>query len=219
MSTRLLSTPGKIHELCDDLESLWFVLLFEGLHFVEHSKPSGIKMAFIFDHVDVSSTTGTHTGGSGKMDLYSHKGSVIEKGLVFNSKPFTTLVRQIYGLFEALNTYYAAQDRNKAVDESVKEMVGKLESCAEIERLLEAALKSGQWPKDCDKVEDQYPPLGRSTPQQKETVALTYVDRHLEPSVGPSGVKRRREEKEKEENEAQVQENKRPKTRLSKLTR
>ena len=209
MSTRLLSTPGKVHELSDDLESLWFVLLFEGLHFVKHNKPSGIKMANIFDHVDVSLTTGTHTGGLGKQLLY-HNPSLMTKVLEFESKPFTTLTRQIYRLFKSLDAYYVAQDGEETPSDPVKENVRKLESCAEIQRLLKVALDSEEWPASCDKVQDQYPPIRRLTHQQKETVALSYANRSLMPSSAPSGGKRKREE----EDDPQVfNEIKRPKIR------
>ena len=212
MSTRLLSAPGKVHELCDDLESLWFVLLFEGLHFVKHNNPRGIKMATIFDHFDVSLTTGTHTGGLGKRDLYSNNGVLMTKVLEFDSKPFTALVRQIYRLFKSLNAYYMAQDEEETPSDSVKENARKLESCAEIERLLEEALKSDEWPASCDKVQDQYPPTRRLTPQQKETVGLSYANRSLAHSTGaPSGGKRKRDE----EDDPQIfDETKRPKIGL-----
>ena len=210
MSTRLLSTPGKVHELRDDLESLWFVLLFEGLHFVKHNKPSGIKMASIFDHVDVSLTTGTHTGGLGKHHLYTSSGNLMTKVLEFESKPFTTLTRQIYRLFKSLNAYYMAQDDEAMPSDPVEGNVRKLESCAEIQRLLKVALDSEEWPASCDKVQDQYPPIRRLTHQQKETVALSYANRSLMPSSAPSGGKRKREE----EDDPQVfNEIKRPKIR------
>jgi len=207
MSTRLLSTPGKIHELCDDLESLWFVLLFEGLHSVKHNKPTGIKMAAIFDQVDVSLTTGTHTGGWGKSHLYVNNGALVTRVLQFDSKPFTTLVRQIYRLFKSLNAYYVAQDDEETPSDSAKENVRKLKNCVEIERLLREALGSEDWPVSCDKVEDQYPPVNRLTPKQKDTVALSYANRSLMPPDEPSGGKRKREE----EDEPQVFEAKRPK--------
>ena len=211
MSTRLLSTPGKVHELCDDLESLWFVLLFEGLHFVKHNNPSGIKMGTIFDHVDVSLTTGTHTGGLGKHHLYTSSGNLMTRILEFDSKPFTTLIRKIYRLFKSLDAYYMAQDDDETPSDPVKENVRKLESCAEIERLLEEALKSEEWPVSCDKVQDQYPPTRRLTPQQKETVALSYANRSLASSSAPSGGKRKREE---EDDPPAFNETKRPKISL-----
>ncbi|KAF9642650.1 hypothetical protein BDM02DRAFT_3124325 [Thelephora ganbajun] len=206
MSTRLLTTPGKVHELCDDLESLWFVLLYEGLHFVNHNKPRGIKMASIFDHVDVSLTTGTHTGGLGKKDLY-FSGVLMTKVLEFDSKPFTTLIRQVFRLFQSLNAYHTTQDNEEKPNDSVIENIRKLNSCTEIERLLADALNSEEWLLSCDKVEDQYPPSRRLTPKQKDTVALSYVNYSLVPPGETSGTKRKREE----EDDPQVFEAKRPK--------
>ncbi|KAF9643425.1 hypothetical protein BDM02DRAFT_3264101 [Thelephora ganbajun] len=207
MSTRLLTTPGKVHELCDDLESLWFVFLYEGLHFVNHNKPRGIKMASIFDHVDVSLTTGTHTGGLGKIHLYDRNSVLMTRVLDFGNKPFTTLISQIYRLFQTLNAYHTAQDNEEDPDDSIVENVRKLESCVEIKRLLGEALNSEGWPVSCDKVQDQYPPSRRLTPKQKETIALSYVNYSLVPPSEPSGAKRKREE----EDDPQVLEAKRPK--------
>ncbi|KAF9644258.1 hypothetical protein BDM02DRAFT_3272546 [Thelephora ganbajun] len=206
MSTRLLTTPGKVHELCDDLESLWFVLLFEGLHFVKHNNPIGIMMATIFDHVDVCLATGTHTGGVGKIDLY-FSGVLMTKVLEFGSKPFTTLIRQVFRLFQSLNAYHTTLDNEEKPSDSVVENVKKLGSCTEIKRLLADALDSEEWPASCDKVEDQYPPSRRLTPKQKDTVALSYVNYSLVPPGEASGTKRKREE----EDDPQILEAKRPK--------
>jgi len=206
MSTRLLSTPGKVHELCDELESLWFVLIFEGLHFVKHNKPSGMTMATIFDYMDVCLKTGTHVGGLGKSNLYSNKTILMTRVLQFDSKPFTTLIRQIYRLFKSLDAHYTAQDNEEIPSDSIQENVRKLESCTEIERLLREALDSEGWPVSCDKVEDQYPPIKRLTSKQRDSFALSYASCSLVPPDEPFGGKRKREE----EDEPQVFEAKRP---------
>ncbi|KAF9645016.1 hypothetical protein BDM02DRAFT_3131389 [Thelephora ganbajun] len=182
MSMRLLTTPGKVHELCDCLESLWFVLLYEGLHFVNHNKPRGIKMASVFDH------------------------GLMTRMLQFESKPFTALIRQLYLLFKSLDAYYMTQDNDEQPSDSLKENIRKLDSCAEIERLLGEALNSEGWSVSCDKAEDQYPPRKHLTPKQKETVALLYVNCSLVPAGELPGVKRKREE----EDDPRVPEIKRP---------
>jgi hypothetical protein len=221
MSTRLLTTPGKIHELCDDLESVWFVLLYLDLHFVKHNMPSGINMASIFDHVDVSLTSGTHRGGLGKRDLYASGAALMTRRLRFSSKPMTSLVRHMYRLFRSLHAHYVKEDDeahpskddseedasnedNSDEDfeehnpkESVNRNVEKLRSCEEMKKLLRRALGSERWPKSCDKVEDQYPPNIRPTSKQKETIAFSYVNCSLEPGE-PSGTKRKREVLEEE---------------------
>ena len=199
MSTRLLTTPGKAHELRDDLESLWFVLLYEALHFVKHNKPFGIHRDTLFDQVRVCPTTGVHTGGLGKRVLYSEK-ILMTKELNFGNDPFNTLVKQVYGLFQALNTYYRERGNVKHQERNdntfVVDFVRKLDDCAEIERLLREALNAEGWPESCDKVEDQYPSMKHLTPEQKDAIALGFVNRPFREPGEPSGMKRKREEEE-----------------------
>lgn len=195
MSTRLLSTPGKPHEICDDLESLWFVLLFESLHFVKHNNPDDIDMPGIFDQMRLTPNTGTHKGGAGKRDLY-YTSVLVCKMLEFDSEPFTALVRKIYRLFRSLNIYYTTQDNGDLPDDDAKNAFKKLKNSAEIERLLGEALKSGGWPEGCDRVNDQYPPAKRPTPKQKETIALSYANQSFVSSGAPSEGKRKREEED-----------------------
>jgi len=209
MSTELLLRPEKVHELCDDLESLWFVLLYEGLHFVKHNKPSGIRMTTIFDYVDVSPTTGICTGGMGKFHLYFNCGHIVNRVLDFESKPFTALVRKMYLRFKSLNASYMAQDDSETPSAFLQDNFRKLESCVDIKELFEEALSSEEWPASCDKVHDQYPPIGHLTPKQRDTIALSYANGSLVPSSEPPGVKRKREE---DDRDPQVPETKRPKT-------
>ena len=189
MSTRLLHKPRKVHELCDDLESLWFVLLFEGLHSAKHNNPSGIDMAMLFDQEHVPPNTGIPTGGVGKWYLYVTD-PVINEKLEFESKPFTVLVRGLYQLFQSLDEYYRASDRERAPSDFDLENVKKLENCGEIKRLLTEALDSDDWPEVRDKVDDQYPP--NLTPEQMDVVAMGFVNVRL--PGGPSKRKRREEE-------------------------
>jgi len=75
MSTRLLSPLGEDHELCDDRESFWFILLFESLHFVKHNKPDAIYTVAIFDYVDAILTTGTHRWVGEKSPIHAWSGA------------------------------------------------------------------------------------------------------------------------------------------------
>ena len=213
MSTRLLSHPGKVHELCDDLESLWFVLLFEGLHFVKHNSPRDIDMPLIFDQVFVPPTTGIPIGGVGKGLLYATMRPTMGWNLEFESKPFTFLIRQIYQLFRSLNAYYMAKDMDEPVSVLHEENVGKLKGCVEIERLLTEALDSDDWPDVSDKIEDQYPPVGHRALKHMGGVTLSFVNRSFQPSGKP--LKRKREG----DDDPQAPETKRPKMDLPLLKR
>ena len=202
MSTRLLTTPGKAHELRDDLESLWFVLLYEALHFVKHNKPPGIQMDIIFDQVRACPTTGVHTGGLGKRDLYSFGDILMTRTLDFGNKPFNSLVGQVYHLFQTLNLYYMerslAKNQEGGYNSPVVNCVKKLDDCMEIERLLREALSAEGWPESCDKVQDHYPPKKHLTPEEKDTIALGFVNSPFREPGEPSGTKRKREEEEED---------------------
>jgi len=155
-----------------------------------------IDMATIFDYMYVTPKTGTRKGGMGKRGLYFFDGCLMTEDLEFDSKPFTTLVRKIYQLFRSFNAHYWAADHKEMPSDYVTENVRKLESCSEIESLLREALDSEEWPIGCDKVEDQYPPVGLLSSQRKDTAALSYANHSLVPSNAPPGGKRRREEED-----------------------
>jgi len=191
MSTRLLRVHGKVHELSDDLESHFFVLLFEALHFVEHNKPHGVFMQEIFDHVNVDPETGHHTGGGGKVIFYSTGSPIVNHRLEFTSKPFTTLIRGLYRLFKSLHQYHAAKEDDTEPSKSDATNVEKLQGFTGVAELFDGALKSEGWPTECDKVLDQYPPTKDLNSKQKDTVALSYLNQSLVPV--PSSGKRKRE--------------------------
>ena len=191
MSTRLLGVQGKVHELSDDLESHFFVLLFEGLHFVAHNKPYGIFMQELFDQATVDPETGNHCGGQGKVYLYSSMFDLMNRRLEFTSKPFTTLIRGLYLLFASLHRYHGAKDFKIAPYEFDVENVEKLKGFVGVAALFDVALKSKEWPTECDKALDQYSPSNRLKQEQRGTVALSYVNRSLMPA--PSSGKRKRE--------------------------
>jgi len=204
MSTQLLSTPGKVHELCDDLESHFFVMLYNALHFAEHNKPSRLDMKLIFDQSSVSLGTGTHTGGVGKANMY-------DRGLhvKFTSHPFTTLIGELFKLFKSLKNYNVAKEEagyNPAP--AVVEEISKLKDCTAIKTLFAEALGSGGWPEDCDKVEDQYPPISHLTSQQKEAIGLSYLDCNL---TAESSTGKRKQEESVQTRPQRRHKNKRPK--------
>ena len=123
----------------------------------------------------------------GKRILYSSSRVLMTKALEFDSKPFTTLIRQIYLLFKSLDAHYTAQDDKEPPSDSVEEDARKLEGCSEIERLLKEALNSKECPTVCDKVGDQYHSTTDFTHQQEDAVAR--------PGMA-FGAKRKREEED-----------------------
>lgn len=149
MSTELLHTPGKVHTLYDDLESHFFVILYNALHCLKHVRPPGLNMESIFDHAFISPVTGFHYGGSGKRCMYdSHN-------FTFVSEPLTGLICALLELFRSLKDYSCKHFKKERFPTAVED-VEKLKDCAEIKRLYAEALGSKGWPTVCDKVEDRY---------------------------------------------------------------
>ena len=201
MSTQLLEKPGKVHELCDDLESLWFVFLYEALHFVKHDQPSGISMDLVFDQVERCPKTGTHTGGAGKTQLYNSQATTVAS-IAFASGPLTALVQKMYKLFRRLSVHCGKQDFEMSM-EGGTEVKGfpDLEDCKKVQELFQEALDSPGWSAH-DKVEDQYPPNKHLTPRELTILALSFRNSAFEqwPDSGePSGTKRKRDENEDED--------------------
>ena len=186
MSTRLLSTPRKVHELSDDLESHFFVTFYVALHFVKHNKPSGLNMKHIFDFGFISGNTGTHRGGGGKANMYD-QGFLVE----FASEQFTCLVRAIFKLFSSFKEYHACNAKGDDPSPAEVSAVEKLKDCGEIRRHFMEALEKTGWPASCDKVQDQYIPTNRLTSEQKETVALSHFHRNLNLTIKSSGKRKR----------------------------
>jgi len=93
MSTEQLANPGKTNEVSDELESFFFVIHYEGVHWVAHNKPLRLNVRHIFDHVEAI-VEGNHFGGAGKRGLYSEHDALICQQLKFTkSVPFTDLIR------------------------------------------------------------------------------------------------------------------------------
>jgi hypothetical protein len=158
ISTAQLSDPGKIYEVSDELESFFFVILYEGIHRVIHNKPAGLFVKHIFDDARTDAN-GRQTGGAGKRDMYGMNSEVILEELKFEmSPPFTDLIRGLFCLFQSL--YFVNHDKKGKREPRSEDAanVEKLKDCKAIIRLMKSAVKSKDWPKERDKVlDDNYP--------------------------------------------------------------
>ena len=179
ISTQLLSTPRKIYKLCNDLESHFFVMLYNTLHFMKHNKPSSIDMRLIFDQSSIS----RHW----YPPWWHQEEEYVQQRLPCNIHQLAihtphSGALQTFWVSQGLsccNDYNAAMARGYNPIPLVIEDIEKLKDCAAIKKLFGEALESNRWLMDCDKIEDQYPPIGCLTSQQKETIALSYFDCNL----------------------------------------
>jgi len=167
-STAQLLTPGRAYEVSDELESLFFITLYEGVHWVIHNKPEKLNLKFFFDQVDPD----MQTGGAGKQITYTVPGRAdILRQLSFEkSPPFTNLIRELFVLFRSLAFINMKTENTSSRDAA---NVKKLGNCEEVVRLMEKAMQSPGWPVECDKaLIDNYPrnegideedPVGRAS--------------------------------------------------------
>ena len=158
MSTQQLLDPGKIYEVSDELESFFFVLLYEGIHWVAHHKPPGLDVGFIFDDLYVDAD-GRKTGGRGKSWMYTQR--ILEKLEFEQSPPFTDLIGNLFRLFSSLATVNTHKIGDEVSKDRDIENVKKLESCEVIIRAMKDAVEREDWPKEYDKVSNcNYPRNG-----------------------------------------------------------
>lgn len=95
MSTHIPSIPGKIYELCNDLELHFFVIFYIVLHFIkQHNRSPKINMEDIFDQSHICQLTGQHSDSMGKENMYG-KPFPVE----FTSEPFKKLIHSLFLFF------------------------------------------------------------------------------------------------------------------------
>ena len=166
ISTAQLRDPQKIYEVSDELESLFFVILYEGIHWVVHNRPKALNVEYLFDWARTDRSGSRIIGGKGKFCLYTlspHRDAVLHELRFERSQPFADLLRELFFLFESL----AIVNRNKESGEELQDQdisnVEKLENCRTVVQLMKNAAERVDWPKEHDKARhDNYPGGGGS---------------------------------------------------------
>ena len=171
MSTRLLTIPGSQHEITDDLESHFFVLMWVALHSVEHNRTTGderINMEYIFDQ-QWQNFDGIVRGGAGKTQMYLTEDALL-LGVGFACKPFNDLFWGLWNLFSNYNISRSlAHKRREPGERSTMQLTLLLltlksepsVSPREMIDMFKRALEQPGWIDD--KVVDQYPTPGSKT--------------------------------------------------------
>ena len=177
VSTERLLTRGKAYETSDELESFFFIILYEGIHWVIHDKVPGLDPVFIFDTLVVC-TDGRQTGGTGKQNMYTQKYDMILKKLSFKeTPPFTRLVRKLFRLFRSL----AIVNRDKRLYRKLQGRdvanVKRLESWKAVLKLMKDAVESVDWPAENDKAaNNNYPREQRDKGGWRHAPVIERVD-------------------------------------------
>lgn len=146
-----------MHEVSDDLESAFWVLVYYALHHVKHNKASAgnhvIELLFDMEYQDNLEGEPQLLGGWGKRAFFLSQGWAT--GLQFDSAPFNELInllREVFGEAYLYSTLSNPKGRLVYADS-----YAKLQDPTWILNVLQEALDKEGWPVD-DKVPDQFPP-------------------------------------------------------------
>jgi hypothetical protein len=163
MSTARVADTRKFYEVSDDLESFFFVILYEALHWVVHEELKTVNVIKLFDEIQY--VDGRRIGGEEKKSLYTVRPEIILKELQFESSPFTDLIRGLFCLFQPLAVVNQCKERAQRPPCQELESINKLEDCKEIIKLLKTAVERTDWAEGCDKAEqDNYPSIKSRPP-------------------------------------------------------
>jgi len=188
MSTWQLFCPDRIYEVSDELESFFFVVLYEGIHWVVHNKPDALDVKHIFDDVQFQAN-GRQIGGSGKNHLYTWKGDVILQQLEFTkSPPFTDLIRGLFRLFQSLAFVNCYKQSGRDLWPPDVADVDKLKNCRTIIQLMKDAVDREDWPEAHDKVvNDNYP---QEEIDKEDRIGFANLKLRCAPLPAPTGTSR-----------------------------
>ncbi|CAL1708580.1 unnamed protein product [Somion occarium] len=139
ISIRLLSDPYKLHEVHDDLEPCFWVLLYHALHYFEHNQPK-VRPIFFDEMNPVEQDDGDvqAIGGKGKIAMLSMELATYK----WTCKPLDILIHKLGSVFEIYNKMaknpYADKDALSSLHQDIDNVDIVL-------NLFDAALASDGW--------------------------------------------------------------------------
>lgn len=187
MSIALLKSPLKIHELADDLESLFWSLVFAGLHYVAHGDRSFLVHNHPFDAgphaISCPSipVPGSHTG------RYRILTESLLKNFPFRSSRFKAVINS---LCDTWRNWYIMNimDSEFVLPEALDKARRRVTSPAWLMTLLEEARSDSEGWVAQDIVADQFPPL---TLREEKTLLAQELTATFDTSHLPKSVRSR----------------------------
>ncbi|CAL1708939.1 unnamed protein product [Somion occarium] len=167
ISILLLQNPLKGHDVHDDLESSFWVLLYVSLHYFKHNQGQLIDLTFFNEckeHHDGEDGDGeVHPlGGLKKSGFLSHR----LKHIKWRCAPLNSLIHAFGALLNDYQYYYEKADGNddKSAEAQFKAIQEQLDQVDIVLSLFDTALASDEWPEN-DALPDQFP---RMTDKQED---------------------------------------------------
>ncbi|CAL1708974.1 unnamed protein product [Somion occarium] len=151
-SILLLRHPKKAHDIHDDLESSFWVLLYISLHYFKHNQ----SMIFDFSLFDEYKHVGDNCHSLGGL---SKRGFLSEglKEVQWKCAPLNKLIHGLGDFFQKYLYHHSRQDDDEGIA-SFKDIQEKMVQVDAILAFFDSALKSNGWPEK-DALPDQYPPM------------------------------------------------------------
>ncbi|KAH8099799.1 hypothetical protein BXZ70DRAFT_217858 [Cristinia sonorae] len=158
LSVGLAKNPAKEHNILDDLESCYWVLLYQGIHYLKST--ARLLALTIFDeneHAEVPALNRMDFVGGYKKKDHLSVGSTDSDYICFDSIPFQELRANIAVAFRDFYAAAAHQTRDeykRFLDLKARYLktLGKT-----MLQYVDDALKSEDWPKEPDAIPDQFP--------------------------------------------------------------
>ncbi|CAL1712413.1 unnamed protein product [Somion occarium] len=151
ISVPLLRRPKKGHEVHDDLESSFWVLLYISLHYFKHTKLFDVDFFNEYNEYSRKDSSTRHAyGGLAKKDFLS--GTL--RDVKWTCAPLTKLLHKFGDLFDQYQFYYGRRDREEHAA-SFTDIQNQLDQVDSVLDLFDTALASDEWPEN-DVLPDQY---------------------------------------------------------------
>ena len=181
MSIKLLRYPERLHEVHDDLESVYWVLAYTALHRFKQTGPTKFNMR-CFSEMDFSSPSGEFSfvkGGVSKtIVLLDRRLATIE----FSSLPARGVLSELTFLFAGYSIYLPADgvfleeddDPDRARFPAHYQRIGDPRNIAAIiEHYIN--LPDHEWDLDDWETVDKYPPFTRSTTEEARAMIMKFA--------------------------------------------
>lgn len=160
----LLQNPRKGHEVHDDLESSFWVLLYTSLHQFEHNQASTLSLDFfneLNEHGEDDNSEDCHSYGG-----LAKKGFLCQRLMKVKWKcaPLDTLVHQLGEFFDLYHSYHAR--RHTDFISTFNDMHNKIDQVNIVLNFFDSALASDGWSEN-DVLPDQYKPMTKKQEAQR----------------------------------------------------
>ncbi|CAL1708963.1 unnamed protein product [Somion occarium] len=151
ISVPLLRRPKKGHEVHDDLESSFWVLLYISFHYFKHTKLVNVDFFNEYNEYSRNGSATRHAYGGLAKAGFLYGGL---PGVKWTCAPLNKLLHKFGDLFYQYHFYHGRQDREEHLA-SFTDFQKRLDQVDSVLDLFDTALASDEWPEN-DVLPDQY---------------------------------------------------------------